>query len=188
MTFAAVLDANVLVPARVRDVLLTLAEAGLYRPLWSDLILDEVGRHLPATMDDVARKRLVSAMAGAFPEAVVQWPNGLTFDALSVVNDKDRHVVTAALHAGADVVVTEDTDLRDEGLRLGASLPVDLDFQGCAEFTAYAVDADREAAREALDRMLVARWRLVSDDRWPRFLAWADRQGWATTTDVLRQV
>lgn len=85
------------------------------------------------------------------------------------------------------VVVTEDAGLRDEGLRLCASLPFDLDFQGCAEFTAYAVDADRQTAREALDHMLVKRWHLGPDDRWPRFLAWAERQGWATVTHVLEE-
>lgn len=42
MTFGAVLDANVLVPVALADVLLGAAEAGLYRPLWSARILDEV--------------------------------------------------------------------------------------------------------------------------------------------------
>ena len=33
--FAAVLDANVLYPFRVRDLLLRFAEAGLFRASWS---------------------------------------------------------------------------------------------------------------------------------------------------------
>lgn len=122
MTFKAVLDANVLVPARIRDVLMTLAEAGLYEPLWSAPILDELHRHLPESMDAAARERLAAAMASAFPEALVTWPDGLTFTQLHVVNRKDHHVVQAALCAGADVIVTEDARLRDEGDLLPESL------------------------------------------------------------------
>ncbi len=46
MRYAALLDANVLVPYTVTDVLLRLAEAGLYRPLWSAAILAEAERTL----------------------------------------------------------------------------------------------------------------------------------------------
>lgn len=67
MSFTALLDASVLVPARVRDVLLTLAEAHLFRPLWSERILDEERRHLPDSTDDMARDRLREAIATAFP-------------------------------------------------------------------------------------------------------------------------
>jgi predicted nucleic acid-binding protein len=42
--FAVVFDANVLVPAPVRDLLLRVAEAGLVRAHMSDDILDEVER------------------------------------------------------------------------------------------------------------------------------------------------
>ena len=43
---AAVLDANVLYPARLRDLLLRLAIAGLYRALWTERILDECFENL----------------------------------------------------------------------------------------------------------------------------------------------
>lgn len=188
MSFGAVLDANVLVPARVRDVLLTLAEVGLYRPLWSDVIVEEVTRHLPASMDAAARARLLAAMTSAFPEALVQWPDGLTFDALGRVNGKDHHVVLAAVHSGADAVVTNDAPLREEGLAVQRNLPGDLDFQSCAEFTAYAVDVDRGVAAAALQRMIVKRWRLTeSAQDWERFLGWMGTQGWSNTADLLRR-
>ncbi|MFK3668927.1 hypothetical protein ACI2IX_02050 [Leifsonia aquatica] len=48
-------DANVLVPGRWRDIVLTLAEADLFEILWSPLVLEEVDRHLPAGMDAEAR-------------------------------------------------------------------------------------------------------------------------------------
>jgi hypothetical protein len=39
---AAFLDACVLIPMPIVDLLLRLAEADLYRPLWSAEVLDEV--------------------------------------------------------------------------------------------------------------------------------------------------
>ena len=38
---SALLDANVLYPFLARDALLSLADAGLYRPLWTDRINDD---------------------------------------------------------------------------------------------------------------------------------------------------
>ena len=45
-SFGAVLDANVLYPASLRDVLLHAAAAGLYRPHFTDEILEEMRRNL----------------------------------------------------------------------------------------------------------------------------------------------
>jgi len=50
---AAVLDANVLFPASLRDLLLRVVEADLYTPYWSDTILDEALKVVNVDDDDV---------------------------------------------------------------------------------------------------------------------------------------
>ena len=44
--FGVVLDAAVLFSAPIRDTLLRVAEAGLYRLFWTEEILEEVRRNL----------------------------------------------------------------------------------------------------------------------------------------------
>lgn len=53
-TFPAFLDTNVLYGAYLNDVFLSLAERGLFRPLWSEEILDELSRNLIANGERVA--------------------------------------------------------------------------------------------------------------------------------------
>ena len=60
----AVLDANVMVGARQRDVLLTLAEAGVYAPIWSGEILSEVGRHVPEEVSTALVREMRQAFGG----------------------------------------------------------------------------------------------------------------------------
>jgi predicted nucleic acid-binding protein len=107
----AVLDACVLIPAALRDILLRAAGAGLYQVFWSDEILDEVRRNLISQLgrseDDV--ERLTGALRAYFPEATVT-----DFGALidTMTNDpNDRHVVAAAAACEAGVIVT--SNLRD---------------------------------------------------------------------------
>lgn len=107
MAFPAFLDACVLLPISLTDTLLRLAQANTYRPLWSDQVLDEVERNLPIASDTVtpqkARKR-IDAMRGAFPDAMVTGYEALIS---AMTNDeKDRHVLAAAVKGGAEVVVT----------------------------------------------------------------------------------
>lgn len=63
----AVLDACALIPIRLATTLLWLAEAGLFQPLWSDTILDEVQRNLPKVhVDPGTAARRVGMMRNAF--------------------------------------------------------------------------------------------------------------------------
>lgn len=105
----AVLDACVLVPSVLADTLLRCAERALYRPLWSEEILGEVHRHLPLTVDGAAADRRIAAMRRHFPEALVTGYEPLIDQMVN--HPKDRHVLAAAVAAGAECVVT--ANLRD---------------------------------------------------------------------------
>lgn len=105
MAFPAFLDACVLVPIRLADLLLRLAEADTYRPLWSAQVLAEVERNLPRFGVDPAKAEVrVRQMMAAFPDALVTGYERLI---PAMTNDpKDRHVLAAAVRAGAAVIVT----------------------------------------------------------------------------------
>lgn len=70
--FRAILDANVLYPDVLRDLLIRLARLGVFRALWSDDILGEVDRALARR--DAARdpSRLLRLMRAALPDACVE--------------------------------------------------------------------------------------------------------------------
>jgi len=106
MPITVVLDACVLLPYALSDLLLRLAEADLFIPLWSDELLDEVQRNLTGTFELGADRadRRVSQMRRAFPTALVEGYESLV---PAMRNDpKDRHVLAAAVHGGAAVIVT----------------------------------------------------------------------------------
>ena len=110
--YSAVLDACVLVPMTLCDLLLRLAEEpAMYRPLWSEQILTEMGRALKIKLhrssEAAAWRR--QQMKEAFPEAMVTFPSAL-LKAVECIPDKDdRHVLAAAIMARADAIVTQNT-------------------------------------------------------------------------------
>ncbi|MDG4773694.1 PIN domain-containing protein [Solwaraspora sp. WMMD792] len=107
MPFSALLDANVLVPNLLRDTLLRIAEADLYRPLWSAEILAETRRTIVRLRPNIDHGRLdamFTSMNKAFTDALVTGYESLTVE---MKNDSgDRHVLAAAVAGRADVVVT----------------------------------------------------------------------------------
>lgn len=104
-----VLDACVLYPASLRDLLLTLAALDAYDVAWTEEILEELRRNVvadyPGIDPDHFDRHTLGAMRAAFPEARVADYEHLisTLD-----NDlKDRHVAAAAIAAGASAIVTD---------------------------------------------------------------------------------
>ena len=75
MAYVACVDANVLHPWILCDLVLRLSERGLFRLAWSSEILNETSRsireHRPQLTDEQLRHRF-DTMTGAFPEAMVE--------------------------------------------------------------------------------------------------------------------
>lgn len=107
-SYAALLDACVLVPVALADTLLRLAEAHLYRPVWSQRILAEALEAIVEIHPEIPSERLqhrFAAMDQAFEGACAEgWE--LIEKALKLPDPNDRHVVTAAIVGGADAIVT----------------------------------------------------------------------------------
>ena len=104
----AVLDANVLYPAHLRDVLLRLAAGGFYRPRWSARIHEEWTRNLLANRPDLTAEQLARTrelMERAFPDADVEGYERHE-GGLAMPDPDDRHVLAAAVEAEAGEVVT----------------------------------------------------------------------------------
>jgi predicted nucleic acid-binding protein len=113
----AVLDACVLAPHPLYDTLLRLAEVGLFRPLWSAEILAETERTVIVKLGEPPAKarRRIEVRERFVPGAMTVGFEHLVPD---MGNDpKDRHILAAAVGAGADVIVTANlTDFPDVAL------------------------------------------------------------------------
>jgi predicted nucleic acid-binding protein len=103
----ATLDACVLIPSAVRDLLLRCDEADLYRCRWSEEILAEVERNLGKLgVVSSNAERLLHQMQDAFESAMVDASyKGLT--PLMTNHPKDRHVLAAAVASKSEYIVTE---------------------------------------------------------------------------------
>ncbi|HLV85801.1 MAG TPA: PIN domain-containing protein [Candidatus Sulfotelmatobacter sp.] len=106
--YTVLLDACVLVPMPLCETLLRLAEEpALYRPLWSDPILQEVGFALVEMKYTGAQvSRRLDAMRGTFPEAMVAIPDHLVEGLLCIPDPNDRHVLAAAIAGRANAILT----------------------------------------------------------------------------------
>lgn len=127
-TFTAFIDANVFFGARLRSLLLFLAQTKMYRARWSERVHDEWITAV-AEKYQLDPKRLQptrEAMNAAVPDALVTGYEQLEAG-IKLPDERDRHIVAAASLARADVIVT--FNLKDfpaevlEPLRLEACHP-----------------------------------------------------------------
>lgn len=136
--FIVLLDANALFPFSLRDTLLRAAAAGFYQVRWSPQILDEVTRNLVSKgiMAEDKASRLRAIMTREFPEAEVTGHEHLI--AAMRNDEKDRHVVAAAVKAGAQVITT--SNLKDF-----VGLPEGIEAQSPDEFLCNLFDLDSDS-------------------------------------------
>jgi predicted nucleic acid-binding protein len=104
----AVYDANVLYSAPLRDLLIRLAQTGLVRARWTETIHDEWLRNVLKTNPQLSPERLArtrTLMNEAVRDCLVFGYEDL-IDSLTLPDPDDRHVLAAAIRAGAEVIVT----------------------------------------------------------------------------------
>ena len=107
VNYTAILDASVLVPGFLSNLLLWLAEMDLYRAQWSeDIHIEWIrGRKerygIPVEVSQ-ARREVIDQQ---FPQGLVSNYQSL-IDGLTLDDIDDRHVLAAAIKCGANAIVT----------------------------------------------------------------------------------
>jgi predicted nucleic acid-binding protein len=107
-TFTALYDACVLYPAPLRDLLMELAGAGLFRARWTDEIHREWIENLLENEPHRERAKLERTrdrMNATALDCLVTGYEEL-IPALTLPDPDDRHVLAAAIRGRADVIVT----------------------------------------------------------------------------------
>ena len=150
VAFIVVLNACVLYPASLRDILLRLAEVEMYDVKWSQRILDEAVDNL---VDDARMSRdqaayLMDCMNEAFEDALAP-SDAVDLLEPSMTNDeKDRHVLAAAVVAGAQHIITSNLgDFPADATQPHAVEPVHPD-----DFLLAMLDLDVALVRWVLER------------------------------------
>lgn len=153
--FTAVVDACVLAGVAKRDLILSLADAELFRVRWSYQVMTETEKAINGILRDRgynaedSKERAAHALKSiqaAFPEAAVEGHADLT-DKLDCLPDKDdHHVLAAAIHCKASVIVTDNLkDFPKKVLELYEIEPKSAD-----EFIADTVDLDYRKSLAAI--------------------------------------
>ncbi len=145
MGFVVVLDACVLIPASLRDTLLRAAQADLYRVQLTEEILEEVRRNLiKKGMPEDKAQRLISTIREKFDDAFITHHRSLIESMPN--NEKDRHVLAAAVACRARIIVTQ--NLKDFPLAL--LTPFEVEAQSPDKFLVDLYSNDRERIAQIL--------------------------------------
>lgn len=147
-----VLDACVLYPAPIRDILLSFASEGLLTPKWSDIIQDEWTRNLLINREDLNKKQLdstIKAMNTAFPDSNVENFEHLIPN-LSLPDRDDRHVLACAIKCKADLITT--FNLKDFPINMIGEYGIKI--QNPNELICNLIDIDEKIACKAFLKMI----------------------------------
>ncbi|WPF65998.1 PIN domain-containing protein [Corynebacterium sp. 22KM0430] len=146
--FTAILDANVLYPGTLRDILIRLALTGSFQARWSDRILDEMFRNLHKNRPDIPTEKLQRTrylMCQAVEDCLVNEHEGL-IEGLSLPDPDDRHVLAAAIQCNARIIVTENK--RDFPLEITHQHGIDV--QNANEFLCYQIALSQPNVHQAV--------------------------------------
>ncbi len=188
--FTVIIDACVLHKALERNMILSLAEEGLFRPRWSQRILDEFERSLvkifvkklmdlPLAKSEAKKQRQRIDMA--FPESSVEFDLGIE-KALILPDKNDTHVLAAAIKARAGLIVTNNLKHFPQDILAGHETRAVNDDN----FIADSISLNPYEALIALDRML-KRFENPSMTM-DTLISYLKKKGMVETTDVLMDI
>lgn len=181
--YTVILDANVLYPALLRDLLLSLAHADLYSAKWTVHIREEWMRRLHAARPGMERQiaAAAAAMEEAIPDCLVTGYEPL-IEGLRLPDLDDRHVLAAAIAGHADAIVTwNQKDFPKELLE-----PFGVQLQTPDEFVLNQVMLDKLSALAAIKKMR-ERWGRPQCDA-AALVELLERRGLPQTAAHLRDV
>lgn len=147
------LDTNVIYPIDIRDLLFWFASYDLFTPKWSKHIFDEwesVMRRKGIAEEEIT-KRLSKAQQ-AFPDALVDNYEPLV-SSLELPDERDRHVLAAAIKTNANIIVTN--NMKDFPEAYLASFG--LTAKTADDFITDTIDLNNELALEAFRAMVLNR-------------------------------
>ncbi|KPQ12985.1 MAG: toxin-antitoxin system PIN family toxin component [Algoriphagus marincola HL-49] len=153
LRFTCVLDTNVIYPIDIRDLLFWFASYDLFTPKWSKHIFSEwegVMKRKGIPEEEI-RKRVLKAQK-AFPDALVDNYESLV-DSLTLPDEKDRHVLAAAIKTNANVIVTNNIkDFPNEYLSTFG-----LTAKTADDFLTDTIDLNHELAISAFRALVLNR-------------------------------
>lgn len=105
--FTVILDANVLAKSLHRNIVLSLAYEGFFRPRWTTRILDEAERGIMRITKGEADSRAQRLqIENAFEQSMIK--NYLEYErGLDLKDPDDNHVLAAAIAVSAPLIITD---------------------------------------------------------------------------------
>jgi predicted nucleic acid-binding protein len=179
-----VYDANVLYPAPLRDLLMYLAVTDLFAARWSKDIHEEWITGVLRNRPDLSRARLERTCS--FMDNSVR--DGLITDyevlipTLELPDPDDRHVLAAAIHGDADVIVTMNLKDFPEAILSG----YDIIAQCPDDFVMRLVEMDADAVLQAI--ILQQQSLKKPEKTMNEFLETLEQQGLKKVTAWLRDI
>lgn len=182
-SFTVVYDACLLYPAAVRDLLVELARTGLFRAKWTTRIhvewINAASRDRPE-LDRARLERVAELMNQAIADSVVSGFESLEAGLITLPDANDRHVLAAAIHCGAQEIVT--LNLRD--FPEAVLRPYGIRAIHPDAFVEHVLDLNLEAGCEAVRRI---RRRLVNPPHTAQqMIENYERNGLAVSASILR--